>query len=100
MPMLRPGDPEFARLRFPKPGTPLCFTGTHEFWFTNMIQDAKKRLIKGRTYTLADIEVYSSWAMVRLKEIPGGEFPLSFFEFDRSDAPIHYGQDSPRRLLE
>lgn len=85
MPILRPGDPEFDRLRFPVPGTKLRFTGANEeFWFTNIIEAAQRLLTDGDIYTLQDIEVYSSWAMVTLREIPGGEFPLSFFKYDRN----------------
>jgi hypothetical protein len=84
MPILRPGDPEFARLRFPTPGTKLLFTGANEeFWFTNLIENAQRLLTEGETYTLQDIEVYSSWARVTLAEIPAGEFPLSFFKYDK-----------------
>ena len=87
MPILRPGDPRFEQLRFPRPGARLIFRRTANFWFTNMIEDARRRLVRGRRYTLAEIEVYSSCAYVTLREVPGSEFPLSFFDYHRPPEP-------------
>ena len=87
MPILRPGDPLFVRLRFPNPGARLHLQGAGEFWFTNLVEDAERLLTVGHTYTLQDIEVYSSWAKVTLAEIPDAEFPLSFFRYDKPGTP-------------
>jgi hypothetical protein len=87
MPILRPGDPLFERLRFPRPGTRLTFQRNPDFWFTNYVEDADRLLVEGQHYTLSDIEVYSSWAKVTLVEVPDAGFPLSFFAYERPPAP-------------
>lgn len=83
MPTLFPGNPRFDELGFPHPGTKLRFRGTNAFWFTNMIEDAERLLVVDHGYTLKTIEVYSSWASIRLEEFPDTDFTLSFFDYPR-----------------
>lgn len=67
---------------FPKPGAKLKYKGTHPFWFTNYIQDAKDKLVVGQEYTLKTIEILSSWCCVTLEETGDTEFALSFFTYE------------------
>lgn len=51
--------------------------------YTNIIEDAKRLLVKGDVYTVRKCEVYSSWCAVWLEEIPG-EFKFHLPMFERS----------------
>lgn len=51
-------------------------------YYTNVIQFAKDNLEIGKTYTVRNCEVYSSWCAVWLEEIEGDHlFHLSMFEW-------------------
>jgi hypothetical protein len=53
-----------------------------------MISDAEKNLTRGNTYTLKDIEPFSSWVRVTLEEFPEMELTLSFFEWEKPTSPV------------
>ncbi len=72
--------PDDALDNFPKPGDKLIFRGVNSFWFTDIIKNAIDNLIIGNIYTISEIEVYSSWAMVRVEETGDVEYALAFFE--------------------
>lgn len=63
---------------FPIPGAKLRFRGSHVFWFNDIVANADK-LIKGQTYTLKTIRIYSSWCNITLEETGEFEYSLSFF---------------------
>jgi len=66
---------------FPQPGAKVVYKGTHMFWFTNLIKNAKDNLVVGNTYTLKTVEIASSWVGVTLEETGDLEFALSFFTY-------------------
>ena len=53
--------------QYPKIGSKIAFTGTHTFWFTNIIKDADELLEVGKQYTVSKVEPYSSWSSVVLE---------------------------------
>ncbi len=67
---------------FPKPGTKVKYKGTHMFWFTNMIENAKKNLVVGQEYTLKTVDIASSWVRVQLEETGDLDYALSFFTYE------------------
>lgn len=72
---------------WPKPGDKLTFRGIGEKeWFyphfTNIIDNAKKNLIPGQTYTVTKSKVYSSWCAVWLDELPGEDNKFHFTMFN------------------
>ena len=69
-----PPDPSF-----PPPGTKVEYRGVHPFWFTDIIQNAKDHLVKGKEYTLKTVDVASSWVCVTLEETGDLKFSLHFF---------------------
>jgi hypothetical protein len=71
-----PPDPDF-----PTPGAKLKYKGTHIFWFTNLIENAEKNLVKGQEYTLKKIDVASSWCHIWLEETGDIDYSLSFFDY-------------------
>jgi len=70
-------------LGFPVPGAKLKYKGTHVFWFTNLIENAEKNLVKGQEYTLKKIDVASSWCHITLEETGDVDYALSFFTYDK-----------------
>ena len=73
--------------KWPQIGAKLKYRGSHHFWFTNILQDVKMLqesglLVYGNEYTLAKIEVFSSWVRIKLEEFPNKDFPLSFFDYE------------------
>jgi len=53
---------------FPVAGDKLKYKGVQNaFWFTDIIQNAKNNLVKGKTYTLKTIEIFSSWCCITNK---------------------------------
>ena len=73
--------------KWPRPGSKLRYNGTRPFWFTNIIEDAEKNLVVGNIYTLAKIELASSWAAVTLEESGEVVYSLSFFEIVEKATP-------------
>jgi hypothetical protein len=69
--------------QYPKIGSKVTFTGTHTFWFTNIIKDADELLEVGKQYTVSKVEPYSSWCSVVLEEFPDKKFTLGFFEYEK-----------------
>jgi hypothetical protein len=67
---------------FPRPGAKLTYKGTHIFWFTNLIENAEKNLVKGQVYTLKKISVASSWCHIWLEETGDIDYSLSFFDYE------------------
>lgn len=68
--------------QWPKVGSKVTFTGTRMFWFVNMVKDANELLEIGKEYTIAKVELASSWCGVVLKEFPDNTFALSWFEYE------------------
>lgn len=66
---------------WPKIGDKLKFRGTHHFWFTYIIGNAKSHLKEGEFYTLSKIDIFSSWVRIQVKEVPDVDFTLGFFEY-------------------
>lgn len=73
--------------RWPRPGSKLRYRGTHRFWFTNIIKDAEAHLDVGVVYTLAKINLASSWAAVTLEETGDIVYSLGFFEVAEKVSP-------------
>lgn len=74
-------DPYEAAYRgFPKAGAKLRFEQSHDFPYTDMAENADRELTVGAVYTLATIELASSWAAITLEEKPGIRFSLAYFE--------------------
>jgi hypothetical protein len=71
-----PPDPEW-----PLPGDILTHKGTHAFWFTDIIGNAKDNLVVGKKYRLKTIKVLSSWCCITLEETGDKEYSLSFFTY-------------------
>lgn len=69
--------------QWPKVGSKITFKGTHTFWFTNIVKDAKELLEIGKEYTISKLELASSWCSVTLEEIPDKMFALSFFNYPK-----------------
>jgi len=69
---------------WPEIGSKVTFTGVHVFWFTNIVKDANELLEVGKEYTIAKLELASSWCGVRLEEFPDKLFSLSFFKYDKN----------------
>jgi hypothetical protein len=69
--------------QWPKIGSKIKFKGVHLFWYTNIINDADKNLEIGKEYTVHKLELASSWCGVRVEEMPGLLFALSFFEYEK-----------------
>lgn len=68
---------------WPKVGSKVIFRKTHTFWFTNIVKDANDLLVVDKEYTVAKIELASSWCGVRLEEFPDKLFALSFFDYEK-----------------
>lgn len=64
----------------PKVGDKVKFLGTRMFWFTNIIDDAKKNLTVGDVYTITEIQMASSWTGIKLKETGELIFNHAWFE--------------------
>ena len=68
--------------QLPRIGGKVTFKGTQKFWFTNMVEDAKKLLEIGKEYTVSKIELASSWCGIVLQEFPDHKFSLSWFDHE------------------
>jgi len=67
---------------FPQPGAKVVFKKAQEqFWFTDIIKNAKDNLVKGNTYTLKTVDIASSWVEVTLEETGDIPYALSFFTY-------------------
>ena len=69
--------------QWPKVGSKVIFQGVTQFWFVNIVKDANELLEIGKEYTIAKIELRSSWCGVILEEFPEHKFALSFFTYDK-----------------
>lgn len=68
--------------QWPKIDSTVTFTGTRVFWFADMVKDANELLELGREYTVAKLELASSWCGVILTEFPEHTFSLSWFAYN------------------
>jgi hypothetical protein len=69
--------------QWPKAGSKATFNGTSIFWFKDMIGAANMLLEIGKEYTIAKIELASSWCAVVLEEFPENRFSLNWFTYDK-----------------
>lgn len=69
--------------QWPKAGSKVTFTGSHMFWFVNIVKDANELLEIGKEYTVDKLVLSSSWCGVRLEEFPDKVFALSFFTYEK-----------------
>jgi len=65
---------------FPRPGARLRFREPGFHFHTDAVENAKRLLTAGHTYTLRTIELFSSCAIVTLEETGEAEFECSQFE--------------------
>jgi hypothetical protein len=69
---------------WPKAGSKATFRGTTEwFFFQNILKDANDLLEIGKEYTIAKIELASSWCGVFLDEFPDKKFSLAWFTYNK-----------------
>lgn len=64
---------------WPEVGDKIIFTGATDFWFTNIVKNAKK-LTVGAEYQISEIQVASSWCRVKVLGFDC-DFALSFFDY-------------------
>ena len=75
--------------KWPKIGDKLKFTGKTFAFHTNVMKNADKLLL-GQEYTVREVDVASSWCLIKLQEFPETEvygedwFSLSFFDWKSS----------------
>jgi hypothetical protein len=70
--------------QWPKVDSKVIYKGTPKwFFFPNMLKDADRLLGIGKEYTIAKIELASSWCAVVLKELPDEKFSLSWFDYEK-----------------
>lgn len=70
--------------QWPKNGTKIIFKGTKKpFWFTNILKDADELLEIDKEYTIAKLELASSWCAVILEEFPEKRFSISWFNYEK-----------------
>ena len=70
--------------QWPKSGSKVTFKGTTEwFFFKNILKDANDLLEIGKVYTIAKIELASSWCAVILEEFPDKQFSISWFDYEK-----------------
>ena len=69
--------------QWPKIGSKVTFKGTTKFWFTNIVEDANTLLVVSKEYTIAKLELASSWCGVVLEEFPDHKFALSWFDHEK-----------------
>ena len=69
--------------QWPKVGSKATFKGTTQFWFTNIKKDAEDLLEVGKEYTVAKIELASSWCGVILEEFSDKKFSLNWFSYEK-----------------
>lgn len=82
--------PQSSKLNWPKPGDKLKFKGKTRCFHTNVEENGEKleKLGRGLEYTVREIDVASSWTLIKLEQFPEtdkfGEdwFSLSFFEWE------------------
>lgn len=67
---------------WPKIGDKIKYRGTQPTWFKDLIKNAEDSLKIGEEYTLASLNVNSSWCSVKLKETGDIVYSLSFFEYE------------------
>ena len=60
------------------------FRGTSKwFFFQNILKDAEDLLEIDKEYTIARLELASSWCAVILEEFPDKQFSLSWFTYEK-----------------
>ena len=71
---------------WPKPGDKVVFAGEHSklHWFRDVLENAEK-LENGKAYTIATIEVLSSWVKITLEGFNDLRFCLNHFKYEESD---------------
>ena len=69
--------------QWPKIGSKVTFKGTTKFWFTNIVEDANTLLVVSKEYTIAKLELASSWCGVVLEEFPEHKFALNWFTHEK-----------------
>jgi hypothetical protein len=70
--------------QWPKLGTKVKYIGTSKwFFFKSILEDANYLLEIGKEYTIAKIELASSWCAVILEEFPDKKFSLSWFVYEK-----------------
>lgn len=58
-----------------KAGDKLKFKGTDEwFWYTDIKEEADKKLKKKQVYTIKEVQIASSWTGIRLVEVDSDIF--------------------------
>lgn len=62
-----------------KPGDIVQFRGVGPFWFTNMVENAKKNLRKFGVYKIKAVKVASSWTGITLEETGDLEYSAGWF---------------------
>lgn len=72
-------EQEFIKSLRKQVGDTVEFQGTKMFWFTNIIEAARKNLVVGQKYKIKEIRPASSWTAVRLEEFPDQDFNYSWF---------------------